>query len=181
MASAPGSSLLAIPGRQAGHVHLLHIHPAPSAASSSSTKPATPVALPPARSQILIAHTTALSTLTCSPSGALVSTTSTRGTLVRVFSGRSGALERELRRGADKAVLRQGGVAFGGGTKAEWLAVWSDKGTLHAFSLDNAPGSSGAGSGGRGASGGGGGGSAGKEADDKSRSVYVLCWERLPG
>ena len=170
MASAPGSSLLAIPGRQAGHVHLLHVHPAPSAAHASSSTSAT---LPPARSQIVIAHTTALSTLTCSPSGALVTTTSARGTLVRVFSGRSGALERELRRGADKAVLRQGGVAFGG-AKAEWLAVWSDKGTIHAFSLDSAAGSTGQGAGGRGASGASGGASPGKGAEDKSRYVSVI-------
>lgn len=176
MSSTPGSSFVAIPGRQAGHVHLLHVHPVPASPPDGRPSPTSPTPTPP-RSQILIAHTSPLTTLACTPSGALVSTTSDRGTLVRVFDGRSSALVRELRRGADRAVLRQGGVAFS--RLSEWVGAWSDKGTIHAFSLDERAsagpaGAAAASSGGRSSGG-------ADEGEERSRCVAVPASPRARG
>ncbi|KAL7409899.1 WD40-repeat-containing domain protein [Mrakia frigida] len=139
LSTSPGSTLLAIPGRQAGHVHLLHLHPCPSALPSSSAplqsppQPTSPPP-PPPKSTIIITHTTALSSLSCPPSGIVLSTSSERGTLIRIWDGRTGALVRELRRGSDKAII------WGVGWRRDGrrLGVWSDKGTVHVFSLEGA-------------------------------------------
>ena len=144
LSTLPGSTLLAIPGRQPGHVHLLHLHPCPSALAPSSSPPTSPptpspstsTAVPPPKSTIIITHETALSSLSCPPSGIVFSTSSERGTLIRIWDGRSGALVRELRRGSDKAVI------WGVGWRRDGrrLGVWSDKGTVHVFSLEGAAG-----------------------------------------
>lgn len=70
-------------------------------------------------------------------------TTSERGTLLRVWDTSKGRLERELRRGMDRAEMwgvkfedevqdndraRKGGMAVG----------WSDKGTVHVWAGENA-------------------------------------------
>ncbi|KAF7301372.1 WD-REPEATS-REGION domain-containing protein [Mycena indigotica] len=80
---------------------------------------------------IIAAHTTALTTLSVPPSGRLLATTSSRGTLVRVWDAVSGKLVREFRRGTDKADIF--GVAFR--PDEHELCVWSDKGTVHIFNL----------------------------------------------
>lgn len=82
-------------------------------------------------SSVIIAHNTAITTLTALPSGRLLATTSERGTLVRVWDTHSGNLIRELRRGSDKAEIY--GVAFR--PDEQDVCVWSDKGTVHVFSL----------------------------------------------
>jgi WD repeat-containing protein 45 len=162
ISTAPGSTLLTIPGRQPGHVHVIHLTPCPSPATPSSSSmqfppplPSPAPALTPPKSTIIITHESALSSLTCPPSGTLFATSSERGTLVRVWDSRSGALVRELRRGADRAVI------WGVGWRKDGrrLAVWSDKGTVHVFSLEA-----------RG-SGGSGGGNAAEDAD---KSVFQL-------
>ena len=87
---------------------------------------------------IIAAHTTALSTLSVPPSGRYLATTSTRGTLVRIWDTVTGKLMRELRRGSDKAEIY--GVAFRPDERE--VCVWSDKGTVHIFSLVGGSGGS---------------------------------------
>ncbi|VDB97020.1 unnamed protein product [Peniophora sp. CBMAI 1063] len=134
------ATLLAVPGRQIGHVQLIHLPPCrppapppPAAGAPSKPQPKPP---PPSRTRppshsVLVAHNSALSTLAVTPSGRLVATTSARGTLVRVWDVATGKRVSELRRGTDQAEIY--GVAFRP-DEAE-LAVWSDKGTVHVFAL----------------------------------------------
>jgi WD repeat-containing protein 45 len=87
---------------------------------------------------IIIAHTTALTTISLPPSGRLLATTSSRGTLVRIWDSLTGKLFREVRRGTDKAEIY--GVAFRPDERE--LCVWSDKGTVHVFALTVGSGAS---------------------------------------
>ncbi|KAJ3862954.1 SVP1-like protein 2 [Lentinula novae-zelandiae] len=135
LASGTHATLLAIPGRQMGHVQLIHLPPCsppPLKGPPPSTLPKKPPP-PPEKYpvSIIAAHTTALSTLSVPPSGRLLATTSSRGTLVRIWDSLTGKLVRELRRGADKAEIF--GVAFR--PDEQELCVWSDKGTVHLFTL----------------------------------------------
>lgn len=135
LATATHSTLLAIAGLQLGHVRLIHLPPCKAPAPKSPPSPTLP--RPPPRrpmshpSSVIIAHNTAITTLTALPSGRLLATTSERGTLVRVWDTHSGNLIRELRRGSDKAEIY--GVAFR--PDEQDVCVWSDKGTVHVFSL----------------------------------------------
>ncbi|PBK72590.1 hypothetical protein ARMSODRAFT_689773 [Armillaria solidipes] len=134
LATAAYSTLLAIPGRQMGHVQLVHLPPCvpPKPKGPPSDVPQKPPP-PPMKHpvSIIAAHTSALTTLTLPPSGRLLATTSSRGTLVRIWDSLTGKLVRELRRGTDKADIF--GVAFR--PDEEELCVWSDKGTVHVFTL----------------------------------------------
>lgn len=135
MATAAYSTLLTIAGRQLGHVQLVHLPPcAPPVPielhpSSPPRKPPPPPTKHPV--SIIAAHETALTTLSVPASGRLLATTSSRGTLVRIWDSLSGKLVRELRRGTDKADIY--GVAFR--PDEQELCVWSDKGTVHVFTL----------------------------------------------
>ncbi|KAK7049625.1 Phosphatidylinositol 3,5-bisphosphate-binding protein [Paramarasmius palmivorus] len=135
IATAAWSTLLAIPGRQQGHVQLIHLPPC-APPTTSGPPPSTPPPKPPPPPSkhpvsIIIAHHTALTTLALPPSGRLLATTSSRGTLVRIWDTISGQRIHEFRRGTDKADIF--GVAFRP-DEAE-LCVWSDKGTVHVFTL----------------------------------------------
>ncbi|KAK0190969.1 SVP1-like protein 2 [Armillaria mellea] len=134
LATAAYSTLLAIPGRQMGHVQLVHLPPCVPPKPKGPPldvphKPPPPLTKHPV--SIIAAHTSALTTLTLPPSGRLLATTSSRGTLVRIWDSLTGKLVRELRRGTDKADIF--GVAFR--PDEEELCVWSDKGTVHVFTL----------------------------------------------
>ncbi|KAJ7068158.1 SVP1-like protein 2 [Mycena amicta] len=135
LATGTYATLLAIPGKQVGHVQLIHLPPCvpPTPLGPPSSSP--PRKPPPAPTKhpisIIAAHTTALTTLSVPPSGRLLATTSSRGTLVRVWDAVSGKLVREFRRGTDKADIF--GVAFR--PDEHELCVWSDKGTVHIFNL----------------------------------------------
>lgn len=87
---------------------------------------------------MIAAHTTALTTLTVPASGRYLATTSARGTLIRIWDAVTGKLMRELRRGSDKAVIY--GVAFRPDERE--VCAWSDKGTVHVFSLTSGSGGS---------------------------------------
>ncbi len=117
-----------------GHVQLVHLPPCvpPKPKGPPSDVPQKPPP-PPTKHpvSIIAAHTSALTTLTLPPSGRLLATTSSRGTLVRIWDSLTGKLVRELRRGTDKADIF--GVAFR--PDEEELCVWSDKGTVHVFTL----------------------------------------------
>jgi len=139
MASSPRSTVLATPGRQVGHVQLIHLPPCPppplSVTSSPDHRPSILASPPqPSRKQsaaIIIAHESSLTTLTVAASGSLIATTSNKGTLVRVWDAYSGGLIKELRRGTDPAEIY--GVAFR--PDEQEVCVWSDKGTIHVFHL----------------------------------------------
>ncbi|KAF5393601.1 hypothetical protein D9757_000125 [Collybiopsis confluens] len=135
LASGAFSTLLAIPGRQMGHAQLIHLPPCappPPKGPPPSLPPKKPPTIPEKHSvSIIAAHTTALTTLSVPPSGRLLATTSSRGTLVRIWDSLTGKLVREFRRGSDKAEIF--GVAFR--PDEQELCVWSDKGTVHLFTL----------------------------------------------
>ncbi len=112
----PRATVLACPGTQAGHVRL---------------------ELYEQRKTTLIpAHETTLACLALSYDGSRLATASEKGTLIRVFDTFSGRLLQELRRGADRAEIYS--ISFS--RNNEWLAVSSDKGTVHVFKLDAAAG-----------------------------------------
>lgn len=70
---------------------------------------------------------------------------------MRVFSAADGTKLQELRRGSDPARIYS--LAFSHGDQPDWLAVSSDKGTAHVFSLAGGgrqPGARGGGGGGNG-------------------------------
>ncbi|KAM0870195.1 hypothetical protein ACQ4PT_040180 [Festuca glaucescens] len=77
------------------------------------------------------AHDSAVACIALSRDGRLLATAGTRGTLVRVFSTTDGAKLQELRRGTDGATIHC--TAFSPDSK--WLAVTSDKTTVHVFRL----------------------------------------------
>lgn len=138
MATSTSATVLAAPGRQIGHVQLIHLPPCPppplSATTSPDHKPSILIPSHPGRKQsaaILVAHESSLTTLTAAPSGALIATTSNKGTLVRIWDAYSGSLVRELRRGTDPAEIY--GVAFR--PDEQEVCVWSDKGTIHVFHI----------------------------------------------
>jgi WD40 repeat protein len=142
LSTMPGSTLLALPGRQAGHVQLIQLPPCPSPKSASSPGPSNPKSQG-FRSPIILAHTHPLSTLTCTPSGSHIITTSERGTLLRVWDTARGQLQRELRRGVDRAEMW--GARFEPpdsetlGGKGGRVVGWSDKGTMHIWDDETNP------------------------------------------
>ncbi|KAG8694275.1 hypothetical protein FRC08_008587 [Ceratobasidium sp. 394] len=145
LATAPDSTMLAIPGRQQGHVQLIPLppcpHPPPPNPPPNTVPTPKPQPIPlgpdiplaPTKHPvaIIVAHDSRLAALALTASGRLLATASKRGTLVRVWDTRSGAKVRELRRGTDHADIY--GVAFRGDERE--LCAWSDKGTVHVFKL----------------------------------------------
>ncbi|CAI0551205.1 unnamed protein product [Linum tenue] len=83
------------------------------------------------RTKFVMAHDSRLACMSMTQDGRLLATASTKGTLVRVFNALDGSLLQEVRRGADRAEIYS--LAFS--SDAHWLAVSSDKGTIHVFSL----------------------------------------------
>lgn len=118
-----------------GHVQLIHLPPCPPPPLKDPPPSSLPKKPPPPPEKypvsIIAAHATALTTLSLPPSGRLLATTSSRGTLVRIWDSLTGKLVREFRRGTDKAEIF--GVAFR--PDEQELCVWSDKGTVHLFTL----------------------------------------------
>ncbi|XP_041992364.1 autophagy-related protein 18a-like [Salvia splendens] len=106
-----GSFVLVCPGLQKGQVRVEHY-------ASKRTK-------------FINAHDSRIACFTLSQDGNLLATASTKGTLVRIYNTHDGSLLQEVRRGADRAEIYS--VAFS--PTAQWLAVSSDKGTVHVFSL----------------------------------------------
>ncbi|KDN46623.1 hypothetical protein K437DRAFT_256129 [Tilletiaria anomala UBC 951] len=141
----PDLALIALPGRQLGHVQLVTLPVGPG----NTSKPGGP-------STIIAAHTSPLSAIALSNCGSLLATTSEKGTLVRIWStlstassarpSASGAadaplrtklgilLVRELRRGLDTAKIHD--VRFS--PDGACIAIASETGTIHFFSLAKA-------------------------------------------
>ncbi|KAF8117886.1 hypothetical protein N665_0008s0226 [Sinapis alba] len=108
---AGGSMVLVCPGLQKGQVRIEHY-------ASKRTK-------------FVMAHDSRIACFALTQDGHLLATASSKGTLVRVFNTVDGTLRQEVRRGADRAEIYS--LAFS--SNAEWLAVSSDKGTVHVFGL----------------------------------------------
>jgi WD40 repeat protein len=88
------------------------------------------------KTTFIIAHETNLACAALNFDGTLLATASDKGTLIRIFDTSSGELVQELRRGADKAEIFS--IAFD--ATSQWLAVSSDKGTIHIFKLKRGAG-----------------------------------------
>lgn len=77
------------------------------------------------------AHDSDIACLTLTLDGFLLATASTKGTLIRIFNTKDGTCLQEVRRGIDRADIYS--ISFS--SNLQWLAVSSDKGTIHVFSL----------------------------------------------
>lgn len=106
-----GTTVLVCPGLQKGQVRVEHY-------ASKRTK-------------FIMAHDSRIACFALTQDGRLLATASSKGTLVRVFNTLDGSLLQEVRRGADRAEIYS--LAFS--ATAQWLAVSSDKGTVHVFNL----------------------------------------------
>jgi WD40 repeat protein len=81
--------------------------------------------------RLINAHHTQVTALALSINGARLATASEKGTLVRIFETTNGTKLQELRRGTDPADVYH--LTFD--RKNFWLAVTSDKQTVHVFAL----------------------------------------------
>lgn len=145
----PGTAMIVLTGRQAGHVQSIQLAVGPERSVRVRQDSASP-----GPSAIIAAHESALSVLTLSPCGSLLATMSDKGTLVRLWSTfqpgqdhkhgrhtRSSSSRvkigfrkvRELRRGLDTAKIHD--VSFS--PDSRWLAVVSETGTIHLFFLSD--------------------------------------------
>ncbi|KAM7274710.1 hypothetical protein ACFE04_016576 [Oxalis oulophora] len=106
-----GSMVLVCPGLQKGQVRVEHY-------ASKRTK-------------FIMAHDSRIACFALTQDGQILATASTKGTLVRIYNTLDGTLLQEVRRGADRAEIHS--LAFS--ATAQWLAVSSDKGTVHVFGL----------------------------------------------
>ncbi|GAA6035120.1 hypothetical protein JCM8097_006371 [Rhodosporidiobolus ruineniae] len=132
LATEPNSTLLAFPGRQPGQVQLVRLPPFDPSLPPLPPPPShDPTAAPYPSFSIILAHESALSALATTPSGNVLATASSKGTLVRVWDPSSSYLIRELRRGTDTAEIF--GIALRKDGQA--VAVSSDKGTVHVWDL----------------------------------------------
>ena len=103
------SQILAIPGRQTGHVQLIQLTPC-RATSSPDSPDSTQEAVQPDRRQvihtpIISAHQHPLSCLASTTDGRYIVSSSERGSIFRVWDVRTGGLQVELRRGVGDAVI----------------------------------------------------------------------------
>ncbi|GLT94905.1 hypothetical protein SLE2022_126170 [Rubroshorea leprosula] len=108
---AAGPKLMVCPGLQKGQVRVEHY-------GLRKTK-------------FINAHNSPIACLALTSDGRVLATASSKGTLIRVFNSLDGTLLQELRRGADQAEIYS--LAFS--SPAHWLAVSSNKGTVHIFRL----------------------------------------------
>ncbi|KAG4916616.1 Autophagy-related protein 18a [Glycine soja] len=83
------------------------------------------------KTKFISAHDSRIACFALTLDGQLIATASTKGTLIRIFDTDHGTLLQEVRRGANTAEICS--LAFS--STAQWLAVSSDKGTVHVFSL----------------------------------------------
>lgn len=111
LSPGPTSCVLACPGQRRGEIRI----------ELYSVK----------KTRFVQAHDSSLACMALSQNGAFLATASNKGTLIRIFSTVDGSKLQELRRGAERAEIYS--IAFS--ANAHWLAVSSDKGTVHVFGL----------------------------------------------
>eukprot|EP00850_Spirogloea_muscicola_P005106 SM000023S07562 [mRNA] locus=s23:174039:176385:+ [translate_table: standard] len=87
------------------------------------------------KTRFISAHDSALACFALTLDGSRLATASVKGTLIRVFDTANGTKLQELRRGADRAEIYS--LSFS--PTAQWLALSSDKGTVHVFALKSGP------------------------------------------
>lgn len=92
------------------------------------------------KTNIIAAHETALACFALNFDGTRLATASEKGTLIRIFDTANcgGPALQEVRRGADRADIYS--ICFN--QTAEWMAMSSDKGTVHVFKLGRGRGAS---------------------------------------
>ncbi|KAM7278219.1 hypothetical protein ACFE04_005353 [Oxalis oulophora] len=81
------------------------------------------------------AHDSKVSALGLTLDGKLMATASSKGTLIRIFNTSDCSLLREVRRGVDRANICNIAFSCNPDWTNKWLAVSSDKGTVHVFNL----------------------------------------------
>ncbi|XP_059457837.1 autophagy-related protein 18c-like [Corylus avellana] len=81
--------------------------------------------------KLILAHDSNIACFTLTMDGLLLATASTKGTLIRIFNTMDGTLLQEVRRGGNRAEIYS--IALS--PNVQWLAVSSDKGTIHIFGL----------------------------------------------
>ncbi|KAH7293777.1 hypothetical protein KP509_28G041900 [Ceratopteris richardii] len=83
------------------------------------------------KTKFISAHESQIACFALTTDGQLLATASYKGTLIRIFNSIDGTRLREVRRGADRAEIYS--ISFS--PNIQWLAVSSDKGTVHIFNL----------------------------------------------
>lgn len=111
LSHASNSCVLACPGLHRGQVRVEHY-------GLKTTK-------------FISAHDSHIACFALTSDGLFLATASTKGTLVRIFNTLDGSRLQEVRRGVDRAEIYS--IALS--PTAQWVAVSSDKGTVHIFSL----------------------------------------------
>lgn len=124
----PERVVVASPGNVVGKLNIVFYDP--SLVSSTRSLPEQP-ANRRIKTTTVMAHESALAVVALNFDGTRVATASVKGTLIRVFDTTTGDRLFELRRGAEKVDIYC--IAFN--VNSDWLAVSSDKGTIHVFSL----------------------------------------------
>lgn len=81
--------------------------------------------------KLISAHDSQIACFTLTLDGLLLATASVKGTLIRIFNTMDGTRLQEVRRGADRADIYSLALS----PTVKWLAVSSDKGTIHIFRL----------------------------------------------
>jgi len=85
------------------------------------------------RTTIIAAHEAVIAQMSTDYGGGLLATASDRGTIIRIYDTNTGSRLQELRRGADRAEIHS--LVFS--PSGDWLALASDKGTVHIFSINH--------------------------------------------
>lgn len=85
------------------------------------------------RTTIIPAHEAPIAAMGIDYNGTMLATASDKGTIVRIFDASTGARIQELRRGVDPAKIHS--LTFG--PAGDFLAVASDKGTVHIFAVQS--------------------------------------------
>ncbi|GMH41297.1 hypothetical protein BSKO_09207 [Bryopsis sp. KO-2023] len=112
LSSHPDSTVLACPGLHTGKVRI--------------------ELFDRVQTKFISAHDSQIARMVLSLDGKILATASEKGTLIRVWNAADGTRLQELRRGSDQALIHSIALSKG----CEWLAVSSDKGTVHIFSLN---------------------------------------------
>jgi len=115
-------AVLVCPGMQSGRA-LVVCYP-----RSNSDSPAQ---LARETTKIVAAHDSDIAAMSIDYNGTLLATASDKGTLVRIHDIITGVRLQELRRGADRAEIHS--ITFS--PASDFLAVSSDKGTVHIFAI----------------------------------------------
>lgn len=125
VSGSPDRTIVACPATITGKVNVCFYD------SSVQLKPGAAVSAARIKTTSITAHESALAVIALNYDGSRLATASVKGTLIRVFDTATGNRLFELRRGAEKVDIYS--IAFN--AASDWLAVSSDKGTVHVFSL----------------------------------------------